>query len=174
MSVMQSVASLITSTTGKSALLSALSIGLGWFGSSFAGWWKSRDRYHAHVTWQSNGTIHGPQEMPVIVIQSIHTLPISVTRLRVRNGFRWKTGAWPFDSEDPEYPELPRTIEPMKTTKFWLNSGALDQAAAQSRFLNWLWVPRVYIGVETMGRGERLFAAEGGLPWHERRTRFRR
>jgi hypothetical protein len=174
MSIAHELLALLTSKTGKSAMLSAISIALGWFGSSLAGWWKGRDRYRAHVTWQTTETMYGPREEPVIVIQSIHTLPINVTRLRVRNGFRRKTGAWPFDSEDPDYPELPRAIEPMKATKFWLNSSALQEAAEQSRLLDPLWVPRVYIGVETMGRGERLFPAEGGLDWNTRRKRYRR
>jgi len=117
--------------------------------------------------------MYGPQEMPVIVIQSIHSLPINVTRIRIRNGFRWKSDVWPFNSEDPDYPNLPRTIEPMKSVTFRLDDAALEKATAQSRFLKWFWVSRVYLGVETMGRGERLFSAEGGLVWNERRKRYR-
>lgn len=174
MAVWQEITGLITSSTGKSALLSLFSASLGWFGNSFAGWWKSRDRYHAYVTWQTSETINGPREQPVIVIQSVHSLPISVTRLRIRNGFRWHTRAWAFDSEDPDYPELPRAIEPMKSTTFWLNGDALTAASEQSRLLNWFWVPRVYVSVETMGRGERSFVAERGLRWDARRKRYQR
>jgi hypothetical protein len=118
--------------------------------------------------------MRGPEQFPVIVIQSIHDRPINVARLRVRNGFRWNTRAWPYDSEDPDYPELPLTIEPNQTGRFLLNDHALVKAAEQSWLLNWLWVPRVYIGVKTLGRGERLFVAEGGLPYKLRRRRYQR
>jgi hypothetical protein len=174
MSITQDIFRLATSSTGKAAILSTLSAGLGWTASFVTGWWKSRDRYRAYVTWQTRETMYGPQEMPVIMVQSIHSLPINVTRIRIRNGFRWRTKAWAFDSEDPDYPDLPRVIEPMKQTTFRLSADAINNAAEQSHLLNWLWVPRVYVGVETMGRGERLFVAEGGLKWDVRRDRYRR
>jgi hypothetical protein len=174
MTIGQEIIRQLTSSTGKTAALSVLSAGLGWIGSSISGWWKSRDRYQAHVTWQMTETVYGPQEMPVIVIQSVHNLPINVTWLRVRNGFRWKTGDSAFYSDDGEGPQLPRQIPPMESTRFWLDEGALNRAAKQSRLLNWLWVPRLYIGVQTMGRGERLFVAERGLDWNTRRKRYRR
>jgi hypothetical protein len=165
----------LTSNTGKSALLSLFSIALGWIGSTVAGWWKSRDRYQAHVTWQTTDTMYGEQDLPVIVIQSIHTLPINVTRIRIRNGFGRKVDQWPFYGEGPEdYPELPRQIEPMKSTRFWLDHDVLREAVKESRFLEWLWVPRVYVGIETMGRGERKFVAEGGLKMTQRRRRYQR
>jgi hypothetical protein len=175
MNIGREVLGLATSPTGKIILPVVLGVMLGWIGNMIAGWWKSRDRYRAHVTIQSTDTMYGEEELPVIVIQSVHYLPINVTRLRVRNGFRWKVDQSPFYSVDyDDYPTLPRQIEPMKSTKFWLDEDALRTAVEQSRFLRWLWVPRVYVGVETMGRGERLFIAEGGLSWNERRKRFRR
>jgi hypothetical protein len=165
---------LATSDAGKLIIPGVVGATLGWIGSSVATWWKMRDRYHAHVTWQTTETIRGKEEQPVIVVQSIHSLPISVSRLRVRNGFRWNTRAWPYDSEDPDYPELPVTIEPNQTARLWLSEPALTKAAEQSWLLNWFWVPRVYIGVKTLGRGERLFVAEGGLPYSVRRKRYQR
>jgi hypothetical protein len=168
------VADFATSDIGKLIIPGVVGGVLGWIGSTVAGWWKMRDRYHAHVTWQTTDTIRGPEEQPVIVIQSIHEVPINVARLRVRNGFRMNTRAWPFDSEDPAYPELPMTIEPKQTGRLWLNEDALAKAAEQSWLLKWLWVPRVYIGVKTLGRGERLFVAEGGLPFKTRRKRYQR
>lgn len=147
---------------------------LGWIGNTVKGWWQSRDRYHAEVTRQTTETMYGEEDLPVIVIQSIHSLPINVTRVRVRNGFGWKLDQSPFYSEGyDDYPSLPREIEPHKSTKFWLDSSALRDATKQSWLLEWLWVPRVYIGVQTMGRGERLFVAEGGLKWTQRRKRYR-
>ncbi len=60
--------------------------------------------------------MYGEEDVPVIVIQSIHTLPINVTRVRVRNGFRWKIDQSPFYGEGPEdFPELPRQIEPLQS-----------------------------------------------------------
>lgn len=174
MSIVSVISTALASDAGGKAALSVFSAVVGWIGSSLSGWWKSRDRYHAFVTWQDCETIYGSTEMPTIVIQSVHNVPISVTRLRVRNGLKWRTKAWPFDSEDPDYPSLPRVIEPNRETKFWLNEKALNDAAAQCAFLKWLWVPRVYIGVETMGRGERIFVAEGGLPYDQRRSRYQR
>lgn len=154
-------------------VLAAFSMGLGWLGSTVAGWWKSRDRYHAHVTIQTTDTMYGDQDLPVIVIQSIHPQSIQVTRVRIRNGFGWRTLQWPFYSEGPEdYPELPRQIEPNQSTRFWLDEDALMKAMEQSWLLNWLWFPRVYVGIETMGRGERRFVAEGGLRWNKRRKRY--
>lgn len=174
MSVGKEVADLITSDAGKLIVPGVVGAMLGWIGSSIATWWKMRDRYQAHVTWHTAETIRGPEEQPVIVFQSIHSLPINVTRVRVYNGFRWHTGAWAFDSDDPGYPTLPLTIEPLGSGKLWLNEHAIQSAAEQSSLLNWLSLPRVYIGVKTMGRGERLFAGEGGLPFKERRKRYRR
>jgi len=174
MSVGDQIVALATSQTGKSAIVAVVSVVLGWIGGTVAAWWKGRDRYQAFVTWQTAGTIRGPEDQPVIVIQSIHDQPINVTGLRVRNGFRWHTGEWAFDSEDPDYPHLPLMIEPKQAGRLWLNEHALTRAAEQSWLLKWLWVPRVYIGVRTMGRGERLFVAEGGLSYKFRRKRFQR
>ena len=136
--------------------------------------WKGRDRYQAHITWMEGETRYGPENQPVIVIQSVHNLPINVTRIRLRNGFGWQTDGSPFAGDCPDdYPDLPRTIEPMAKTTFWLDSHAFDRALKQSKYLNWLWVPRVYVSVQTMGRGERRFSAEGGLKYGLRRRRYR-
>lgn len=149
-------------------------VATGWVASIVRGWWGRRDRYRAYVTWRSVGTRQGPEDFPVLIIQSIHNLPINVTRVRIRNGFRWHTGLWAFDSDDPDYPDLPRAVEPMKDTMFILNQHALEKAAMQSSLLKWMWLPRVYVGVQTLGRREMLFVAEGGLKWTDRPKRYQR
>jgi hypothetical protein len=170
MAVGKEIIDLATSDTGKQAIGAIIGLLVG----GIATRWKLRDRYRAHVTIQSTETMYGQEDLPVIVIQSVHDLPINVTRLRLRDGFGRKVDRSPFYAEDLEdYPTLPRTIEPKQSTKFWLDEGSLEKGKERSRLLNWLWVPRVYIGVETMGRGERLFQAEGGLHYNERRKRFR-
>lgn len=164
----------ITSEPVKSLMLLFIGAAVGWVGNFVAGWWRLRDRYRAHVTWRTIDTYRGPEAFPVLIIQSIHNLPINVTGVRIRNGFCWHTRFWAFDSEDPDYPDLPITIEPMKETMLTLSSDALDRAAEQCRLLERLWVPRVYVGVRTMGRGECLLVAEGGLKWDKRRKRYQR
>lgn len=163
----------LTSERGVNLSIGAGGVLVGWGAKIVQGWWSRRDRYRAHVTWRSVGTRQGPEDFPVLVIQSIHNLPINVIGLRLRNGFRWRTALWAYDSDDPDYPDLPRAIEPLKETMFVLNLDGLQKAAAQSWLLNWLWVPRVYVGIRTLGRGEVIVAAERGLKWNERRKRYR-
>lgn len=164
----------LQSETGRSVSLVVVGAVVAWIGNFVSGWWRSRDRYQAHVTWLEGDTRYGPQDQPVVVIQSIHALPINVTRIKLRNGFGLQSDGYPFAGDDPDdFPVLPRRIEPMQSTTFWLDSDAFDRALEQSRFLKWLWVPRVYIGVSTMGRGERRFVAEGGLRNRVRRRRYR-
>lgn len=173
MEVEQSIVAALTSDRATNVIIGSCGVIAGWGAKIVQGWWSRRDRYRMHVGWRSVGTMHGPEEYPVLIVQSIHTLPINVTGLRIRNGYRWDTGLWAFDSDDPDYPDLPRAIEPMKESMFVLNMDALEKATAQSRLLNWFWVPRVYVGVRTLGRGEVIVAAERGLKWNERRKRFR-
>lgn len=174
MDIGQEIIALAKSDAATKAGLLLLGATIGWLGNFVASWWKMRDRYRAHVTWRTINTQRGPEQYPVLVIQSVHSLPINIIGVRVRNGFRLQTRFWAFDGEDPDYPVLPRTVEPMKETMFVLDEDALKNAAAQSRLAEWLWVPRVYVGVQTLGRGERVFAAEGGLPYSERRKRYQR
>lgn len=154
----------------QKAALTALGAVAGWL----ANWWNGRERYQAHVTWETMNTMYGPQDCPVLIIQSVHPEPINITRVRIRDGFFRVLDTYPYYSEDPDYPTLPKPIEPRKQVTFVLNEQALKTALMRSRFLKWLYVPRVYVGIETMGRGERRFQAEGGLDWDERRARYRR
>lgn len=162
------------SETGRSAILVVVGAGVAWIGNFVSGWWKTRDRYQASVTQKEGATRYGPQDQPVIKIQSIHTVPINVTRIRLLNGYRWQTSPWPFAGDDPDdFPDLPYTIEPMGSKEFWLDRYAFERAFDQSKLLKWFWVPRVYISVETMGRRSQRFDAEGGLPYNKRRRRYR-
>lgn len=89
-----------------------------------------------------------------------------------------KTTEWRRDAQGP----FPSTLRKgpsdhgndLAPRAVWLNGDALPIASEQSRLLDWLWVPRVYVSVETMGRGERSFMAERGLRWDARRKRYRR
>lgn len=148
---------------------SAGGLALAWGAGIVTAWWKGRERYQAHVTWETMG----PEDWPVIVIQSVDELPINVIRVRILNVFRFSTGVWPFDSEDPDYPAFPRVIEPKSSTRIYLNPTALSRTASRFWVMRWLWVPRVYVGVTTMGRAERLFVGEGGLPYDKRRSRYK-
>lgn len=149
-------------------MIEFLKLVAGWIGRG----WHGRERYQAIVTWKWLGTPYGEDQFPVIVIQSIHDKPINVTRLKIYNGFRFSTSFYPYNFDDPRDFELPRRIEPMSNIFIVLSEEALIKAQLQSRLLDRLRLPRVYIRIETMGGSKRMFVAERGLPYNDRRRRF--
>lgn len=173
MDAWNSIVEAVRSETGQKVLLTSAGAIGGWGLRALEGWWKNLERYQAHVGFQTIGTTYGEQELPHLIVQNVHSQPINITRVRIRNGFGWKMSGYAFDSEDPEYPNMPVLVRPGERQFLTLSETTLNKALDQSRLLKWLWVPRVYICVETMGRGERRFVAEGGLRWSDRRSRYR-
>lgn len=145
----------------------------GWTLKVLENWWRGRERYQAYVTWKTIDTIREPEDSPVLIVQSVHAKPINITDVRIRNGFRWRVKGYPFNSDDPDYPNYPIHLEPNGRCSIPLEESVLERAAAQSRWLIPFLVPRVYVSVKTMGRGRRLFQAETGLKWSTRRARYR-
>lgn len=146
--------------------------GLGGFALKVAeGWWNRRDRFFvsvSRVTWDGP---YGDRAYPIVAIHSTHDRPISVSAIRIRDGYLRRIDKWPFDGEDPEYaPELPKRVEPSGELKFALDDDTLEEVAERSRFS---WFPRVYVGVETLVRREVVVAAERGLRFDKRLKRFR-
>lgn len=162
---------LLSSETTTRALFGVVGA-IGGFALKVAeGWWKRRDRYFVSVTRRTWDGPHGDREYPVVAIHSTHDLPISVTAIRIRNGFGIRTDKWPFDGEDPEYaPEMPQRIKPMDQLEFALDEDTL-QAVADRFCLPFL--SRVYVGVKTLGRREVIVSAERGLRFDKRMNRFR-
>jgi len=137
-------------------------------------WWNRRDYYQASVDWRNVNTVYGPEYVPVITIVNTSEKPLSVTNVRMYDGWRRHLDAYPFDSEDPDYPSLPRIVAKGESTIFTLSSDLMGKAVERSGgIVAFLHLPRVYLGVRTMGRGWRYFVGEPGLTRDVKWKRYR-
>ncbi len=167
-------AGLATATNFKGAGQALGTAALTLVGMVCKDWWSGRDRYQAHLTWD---TINGPtgrEDVPVIYIQNTSDKPLNFTMVRVHDPLRRRVDEYPFHNDDPDYDPLPRAVNPHEQTRFYLYEPSLRRTAERAGWLaKLLRIPRVYIGLTSMGGRRRLFAAERALPYDYRLARYR-